>query len=149
MIEIILTSRKPNKNGLTHVLVILKYFKRKEKQITALWNTLTRYKNATIHFRASFQWNRNGETGTQQPKLLSHHQSKHLIKRRLSGTFSLTLGEWKTRSVPLVTKWLNYEDNLCRMTIHEKKLFQNLQRLLGCTLTSTEKPHFCRFIERN
>ena len=28
-------------------------------------------------------------------------------------------------------------------------LFQNLQRLLSCTLMSTEKPRFCRFEERN
>ena len=26
-------------------------------------------------------------------------------------------------------------------------LFQKLRRLLGCTLTSTEKPRFCRFEE--
>ena len=41
----------------------------------------------------------------------------------------------KTRSRPLAVRILkrcvlNYEDNLCRMTIHEKTiLFQNLQRL--------------------
>ena len=44
------------------------------------------------------------------------------------------------------TKLLDYKDNLCRMTIHEKTfLFLNLQRLFGCTLTSTEKPCFCHF----
>ena len=31
----------------------------------------------------------------------------------------------------------------------KQNLFQNLQRLLGCTLTSTAKPRFCSFEERN
>ena len=31
----------------------------------------------------------------------------------------------------------------------KKKLFQNLQWLLSCTLMSTEKPRFCRFEDRS
>ena len=124
--------------------------------------TLMRYENAPLNFRTSFQWNRNGEICTQLPKLLSHLlgilKSKHLcdfIKRRHSSMFCFTLGWmknefWTTCGSQFETKWLNYEDNLCRMTIQEKKnLFQNLQRLLGWILKSTEKPRFCRFEERN
>ena len=126
-------------------------------------NTLTRYENATFNFSTSFQWNRNGETGTQLPKLLSLHLRTSLwfYQTSYSGTFCFTLGWMKnafqtTCSSHFETKWLNYEDNLCRVTIHthththtHTKKFQNLQRLLSRTLMSTEKPRFCRFEEKN
>ena len=115
--------------------------------------TLTRYENATLNFKASFQWNRNGETGTQLPKLLSHLlrilKSKHLydfIKKCHSGSFCFTLGWMKNvfwnEMIKLRRQFVQSDDT-------RKNIFQNLQQLLGSTLTSTEKPHFCCFKERN
>ena len=114
-------------------------------------------RNSTFNFRTSFQWNRNGETGTQLPELLSFHLRTSLwfYQTRHSGTFCFTPGWMKKRVLDhLRFVFWNEMIKLRRQFVQnddtrKKKLFQNLQRLLSCTLMSTEKPRFCRFEERN
>ena len=72
-----------------------------------------------------------------------------------SGTFCFTPG-WMKKRVPDYLRFVFWNEMIklrrqfvqnddARKTI----LFQNLQRLLSCTLMSTEKPRFCHFEERN
>ena len=58
-------------------------------------------RNSTFNFRTSFQWNRNGESGTQLPKLLSFHLRTSLwfYQTSHSGTFCFTPG-WMKKRVP-------------------------------------------------
>ena len=58
-------------------------------------------RNPTFNFGTSFQWNRNGETGTQLPKLLSFHLRTSLwfYQTSHSGTFCFTPG-WMKKRVP-------------------------------------------------
>ena len=93
-------------------------------------NTLTRYKNATFNFRTNFQWNRNVETGTQLPK----PPSKNIFMSLSNQSFWHVLFHVRVneKRVPdhlrfaFWNKWLNYEDNLCRITIHEKIIVSKL-----------------------
>ena len=69
--------------------------------------------------------------------------------------FSFTPG-WMKKRVPDHLRFVFWNEmiKLRRQFVQnddtrKNKLFQNLQRLLSCTLMSTEKPRFCRFEERN
>ena len=114
-------------------------------------------RNSTFNFRTSFQWNRNGKTGTQLPKLLSFHLRTSLwfYQTSHSGTFCFTPG-WMKKRVPDYLRFVFWNEmiKLPRQFVQNDdtrkiNLFQNLQRLLSCTLMSAEKPRSCRFEERN
>ena len=114
-------------------------------------------RNSTFNFRTSFQWNRDGETGTQLPELLSFHLRTSLwfYQTSHSGTFCFTPG-WMKKRVPDHLRFVFWNEmiKLRRQFVQNDDtrktiLFQILQRLLSCTLMSTEKPRFCRFEERN
>ena len=95
------------------------------------------HNNCKIHWRDTkfnfnFRTNFNEtEMASQALNYLSFKASiwKHLydfIKRVILARFVSRRGEWKnafqtTCGSYFETKWLNSEDNLCRMTIHEKK----------------------------